>query len=269
MRPLTRHRAPAPRRGASAVPRRALVTGATEGIGRALALALATDGYAVTAVARTEERLRELTSLLGPGHDHLAADLSTPEGIRAVAAALEDAGHDADSGPYDLLVNNAGLARPGPFATTALDAQLPVLRLHCDAVTALSHAFLGTARPGAALVNVASTLGLTPQPGQALYSASKAFVVSFSQALWHEHRPRDVYVTALCPGPTATRPGLHADAPARLVLTPERVAAATLAALRRRHDPVVVPGRLTALVTAATRALPRRTALALLAGAPA
>ncbi|MFI8281431.1 SDR family NAD(P)-dependent oxidoreductase [Streptomyces sp. NPDC085929] len=243
---------------------RALVTGATEGIGRSFARTLAAQGYTVTAVARTEHRLRDLMNELGAGHDHLVADLATPEGIRTTADALTAA---TTATPYDLLINNAGLARPGPFADTPLDEALPVLRLNCEAVISLAHAFLAAARPGAALVNVASTLAFVPKPDQAVYSASKAFVRSFSEALWHEQKPRGVYVTALCPGPTATRPGLHADTPSALVMTPEAVVAATSAALRERRRPTLVPGRANALLTRILATLPRRTALAALADA--
>ncbi|MFE9846983.1 SDR family NAD(P)-dependent oxidoreductase [Streptomyces goshikiensis] len=244
----------------------ALITGATEGIGRAFALALAAESHTVTAVARTERHLRALMTELGPGgsdgeHDYLVADLAIPDGVRTVAAALTAA-------PYDLLINNAGLACPGPFADTPLDQVLPALRLNCEAVVDLAHAFLATARHGAALVNVASTLAFVPQPGQAVYSATKAFVASFSEALWYEPRPRGVYVMALCPGPTSTRPGLHADLPAALVLTPEAVVAVALTALRRRRRPTVVPGRANAFLAAVSRYLPRTTSLSLLADRP-
>ncbi|MFD7447236.1 SDR family NAD(P)-dependent oxidoreductase [Streptomyces sp. NPDC059909] len=240
--------------------RRALITGATEGIGRAFALALAAEGRTVTAVARTEQRLLALMTELGSdGHDYLVADLTTPEGIRTVADALA-------ATPYELLINNAGLAHSGPFADTSLDQALPMIRLNCEAVVTLAHAFLATACPGAALVNVASTLAFAPKPGQAVYSATKAFVASFSEVLWYEQKPRGVYVMALCPGPTATRPGLHADVPSVLVQPPEAVVTTALAALRRRRRPTVVPGRANTLLATTARALPRTTALSLLSG---
>ncbi|MGE7385099.1 SDR family NAD(P)-dependent oxidoreductase [Streptomyces sp. NPDC004126] len=247
---------------------RALITGATEGIGRALALALAAEGHTVTAVARTQHRLdallAELDGVRAAGHGRLAADLGTPEGLEAVAAELR-------TGRYDLLVNNAATAPAGPFAGSGdplgAAGAAAAVRLNCEAVVTLAHAFLPAARPGAALVNVSSALAHTPKPGQALYGATKAFVTAFSDALWYEQRGRGVHVLALCPGPTATRPGLHSDAPSALVRTPEQVAAATLAALRERRR-TVVPGRAAALAARAVRLLPRRTALALLAEHP-
>ncbi|MEU6865592.1 SDR family NAD(P)-dependent oxidoreductase [Streptomyces sp. NPDC046876] len=224
--------------------------------------------------------------LPGEGHDHLAVDLASAEGLRSTAATLS-----AAAIPYDLLVNNAGCARPpGPFGagptggtapldeaapiegassideTLSIDGARPMLRLNCEAVVILSHAFLGAARPGAALVNVASALAFTPQPGQAVYGATKAFVTSFSQALWYEQRPRGIHVLALCPGPTATRPGLHADTPSVLVHTLEAVVAAALRALRRRSRHTVLPGLANTFLTRTLAALPRRTSLAVLAG---
>ncbi|MGW1775968.1 SDR family NAD(P)-dependent oxidoreductase [Streptomyces sp. NPDC002104] len=268
--------------------RTALVTGASSGIGRAFARELAAAGWTVTAVSRDEDRLGALVAELGgPGHRHLAADLSTPEGQELVAAELRRR-------PVDLLVNSAGTAHHGPFAgSDPRDAQAAT-RLGCEAVVTLAHAFLSGARHGDALVNVSSTLGSAPSPGLAVYSAGKAFVTAFSEALWHEQRPRGVHVMALCPGPTAAEPGprpetepgpepgptspaptapappappvrRHQDAPAALVQSPEAVVRAALRALDRRSTrPTVVPGRANSLFVLAARLLPRRALLAVL-----
>ncbi|MCX4777735.1 SDR family NAD(P)-dependent oxidoreductase [Streptomyces sp. NBC_01264] len=257
-------------------PRTALITGASSGIGRAFARELAAAGWTVTLVARGEDRLRALAEELGPGHRLLAADLSIPEGQALVAAELRRR-------PVNLLVNSAGAAHHGPFAESdPLDA-LAATRLGCDALVTLAHAFLSGARRGDALVNVSSTLGSTPTPGLAVYSAGKAFVTAFSEALWHEQRPLGVHVMALCPGPTAAEPEpepeptspapippaspprRHQDAPAALVRSPEAVVRAALRALERRSTrPTVVPGRANALFVLAARTLPRRALLALL-----
>ncbi|SFW90409.1 SDR family NAD(P)-dependent oxidoreductase [Amycolatopsis australiensis] len=236
---------------------KALVTGASAGIGRALATTLAAAGYSVTAVARREDRLDGLLDALGPGHDRLVADLATPEGLRATAGRLAEA-------PYTLLVNNAGAAVHGGFAATSLEDSLAVLDLNCRAVVTLAHAFLTRARPGATLLNVSSTLGFTPKPGLGVYSASKAFVTSFSETLWHEQKTRGVHVLALCPGVTATESQHAEDVPSWLVQTPEEVATRALQAVRRREGPTVVSGRRNAVLTAVTGLLPRKTALSLL-----
>ncbi|MEV4054424.1 SDR family NAD(P)-dependent oxidoreductase [Amycolatopsis sp. NPDC049688] len=232
------------------------MTGASAGIGRAFATMLAAAGYSVTAVARREDRLADLMTALGPGHDHLVADLATADGLRATADRL--------AGPYTLLVNNAGAAIHGGFAETSLEDSLAVMDLNCRAVVTLAHAFLAGARPGSALVNVSSTLGFTPKPGLGVYSATKAFVTSFSETLWHEQKARGVHVLALCPGVTATESQRASDVPAWLVQTPEDVVARALRAVHRREGPTVVPGRHNAVLTAVTGLLPRRTAVSLL-----
>ncbi|MET9693564.1 SDR family NAD(P)-dependent oxidoreductase [Streptomyces sp. NPDC006514] len=200
---------------------RALVTGPSTGIGRTFARERPATGYAVTAVAPSKDRLRTLVDELGSSHRYLVADLATTDGQGLIADEL--ARHLAD-----LLVNNAGAAHHGPFTeTTARDA-LTAIRLNCEAVVTLAHAFLAQARPGDALINVSSTLAYAPTPGLAVHSASKAFVTSLSKALWHEQRPCRVYVMGLCPGMTATDSQFlsHEDATAALIQTPEALVAA-------------------------------------------
>lgn len=235
------------------------MTGASAGIGRAFATALAGAGYAVTAVARREDRLTDLTARLGRGHDHLVADLATPAGVRATADLLA-------STPYTLLVNNAGAAAHGDFTANPVGDALAVLDLNCRTVVTLAHAFLANAAPGAALVNVSSTLGFTPMPGLSLYSATKAFVTSFSETLWHEQRSRGVHVMALCPGVTLTESQHAEDVPSWLVQTPDEVVARALDALARRKGPTVLSSRRNALLTAVARLLPRRAAVSMLGG---
>ncbi|WP_331737863.1 SDR family NAD(P)-dependent oxidoreductase [Streptomyces sp. NBC_01276] len=255
--------------------RAALVTGASSGIGRAFARELASAGWTVTAVARGEEGLRALIEELGPGHRYLVADLSTPEGQGLVTAELVRR-------PVELLVNNAATAHHGPFTGTGPQNALAAMRLGGDAVVVLAHAFLSGARRGDALVNVSSTLAHAPAPGLAVYSAGKAFVTAFSEALWYEQRPLGVHVMALCPGPTSTErepepeaqsepqpesgseSRRHQDAPAAMVLSARAVVRTALRALDRRTGPTVVPGRANALFVLATRLLPRRTLLAML-----
>lgn len=238
---------------------RALVTGASTGIGRALAIALAAEGYSVTAVARGAQRLEALTAELGAGHDHLGADLGTEVGLRAVAERIRH-------GRYTLLVNNAGTADHGDFAAAPIGPALTTLELNCRAVVVLSHAFLGTASAGSALVNVSSVLGAHPAPGAAVYSASKAFVTAFSTALWHEQKAHGIRVLALCPGVTATASQTATDVPSWLVQTPEQVADRARKALVSGTDgPLIRTSTTNRVLTTTLRLLPRRAALALLA----
>ncbi|MBM0259432.1 SDR family oxidoreductase [Micromonospora sp. 4G55] len=234
---------------------RALVTGASAGIGRAFAAGLAARGYAVTAVARGEEGLLALRRELGPGHAHLVADLTTPAGLATVAEHLA-------RDPVNVLVNNAGTAVTGPFADVALADSLATLNLNCAALVTLAHAFLRHARRGDALVNISSTLAFAPTPTLGVYSGTKAFVTTFSEALWRENKGRGVHVLGVCPGMTATRS--RPDEPGGMVQAPEEVAAAALAALAKRRRPTVVSGVRNKVFVAATRLLPRAAVVSML-----
>ncbi|NKY54409.1 SDR family NAD(P)-dependent oxidoreductase [Nocardia vermiculata] len=237
---------------------KALVTGASSGIGRAFATTLAAQGYAVTAVARGAEALDALMVELGPGHDCLVADLTAAEGLAATAELLR-------GGDYTLLVNNAGTATHGELTQASLESALTTVDLNCRAVVVLAHAFLAAAGPGSALVNVSSTLGFTPKPGLGVYCATKAFVTAFSETLWYEQKPRGVQVLALCPGVTRTASQRADGVPSWLVQTPSAVVARARKALSDRAGPVVLTSRINRLLTTALRLVPRKAALAVLA----
>ncbi|MNR78892.1 3-oxoacyl-[acyl-carrier-protein] reductase FabG [compost metagenome] len=221
--------------------RKALVTGASGGIGRVFAQRLAKDGYRVTAVARTEARLQELVAELGGECRYLVADLSTPEGMARVA---EDIGTES----YDLLVNNAGVGVYGAFDDMSLEEHRALIRLNCEAPMALAYAFLGKAKRGDALINVASMLGFFGLPTLSVYSATKAFVRSFTETLWFEQKARGVYVMALCPGPTSSNfhdasRGTAGNRPsAAISQTPEQVVDEAMKALAARRKPTVLTG---------------------------
>ena len=237
----------------------ALVTGASEGLGRAFTKRLAGDGYQVVAVARNEARLQKLVGELGDGgHSFLPADLCETAGVAEVAAALS-------SKHFDLLVNNAGLGRYGDFATSDELHSQQMIRLNCEALVTLSRAFLENAREGDALVNLSGVLGLLPVPGMSVYAATKGFVLSFSQAIWHEQNERGVYVMALVPGPIATefksRSGGAADKgpPAAITQTPDEVVDRAMKELAKRKRPVVMAAaRRARLLFSLFRWMPRK-----------
>jgi uncharacterized protein len=245
----------------------ALVTGASDGIGRVFAQKLAKQGWTVTAVARTESRLKELVSELGEGHSFLVADLSSSAGQAKVVQAIEGK-------HFDLVVNNAGVGTLGKFTEVALDRQLAMMRLNCEALVTLSHAYLKTAKSGDALINVSSCLAFLPMPGIGLYSATKAFVTSFSESLWWEQKARGIYVMGLCPGITSTSFRKNAGGDGTITgrqsgpaQTPEQVVDRALKALRARKSPTVISGLSNAIFTGLTRFLPRRSTVNLLGSA--
>ena len=183
----------------------ALVTGASGGIGLELARLFAAGGYGLVLVARSGGRLEELAGELRTRHGVtvrvMAADLARSESPEELARELEQAGV-----AVDVLVNNAGFATFGPFVETDLHAELEELQLNVVTLTHLTKKLLPgmLARRRGGVLNVASTAAFQPGPLMAVYYATKAYVLSFSEALAEELRGTGVTVSALCPGPTVT-----------------------------------------------------------------
>ena len=183
----------------------ALVTGASGGIGEELARLFAADGHSLVLVARSRDKLARLANELGQKHGVaarvLAADLARPEAPREIFEELEGAGVTVDA-----LVNNAGFGSYGLFAETDPKAELELLQVNVVALTHLSKLFLPgmLARRRGYVMNVASTAAFQPGPLMAVYYASKAYVLSLSEALSNECEGTGVRVSALCPGPTET-----------------------------------------------------------------
>jgi short-subunit dehydrogenase len=180
----------------------ALITGASSGIGYELAKLFAQDGINLVLVARDESRLQKIASELSAVQvKTIRADLSRPE---TPAAIYEETGRASIA--IDYLVNNAGFGVSGPFADTDLDAELDLIQVNVTSVVHLTKLYLrDMLRSGAGgILNVASTAAFQPGPLMSTYYASKAFVLSFTEAIATEVRKTKVTVTALCPGPTAT-----------------------------------------------------------------
>lgn len=187
---------------AASMRERALVTGASVGIGRAFAEELALRGRDLVLVARDAARLEQAAHDLSRRHsvavEVLVADLLTDEGVAAVAARL------ASLPAIDLLVNNAGRGSHGEFAAVPPSEHLELLRLNVAALVELTHAALRPMleRRHGAVLNVSSVAAFQPVPREAVYSATKAFVLQFTEALYEELRGTGVTVSALCPGLT-------------------------------------------------------------------
>src|ERR1044071_1006887 len=183
----------------------ALVTGASGGIGEELARLFAADGHDLVLVARSRDKLARLSEELGGKHGVkarvLAADLARDEAPREIFEELSAGGVSVDA-----LVNNAGFGSYGLFAETDLKSELDLLRVNVVALTHLTKLFLPgmIARRRGYVMNVASTAAFQPGPLMAVYYASKAYVLSFSEALANECEGTGVVVSALCPGPTET-----------------------------------------------------------------
>ena len=226
----------------------ALVTGASSGIGEALARALAERGHGVTLVARREDRLTALAQELSAAHgiraEVVAADLSDAAQRDRVAAEVESRGLTVE-----VLVNNAGFGIYDPFASSDRARELEQVRLLVEAVVDFDARYVpGMVERGrGAVINLASTAGFQPLPGNGTYAASKSFVLLHSESLSEEVRPHGVTVTAVCPGPVPTEFQEHAkpaftDRMPKLVwVGAARVARDTLRAVDRGKR-TVIPG---------------------------
>lgn len=237
-----------------------LITGASSGIGEAFARSLAARGRNVLLVARSEDKLVGLCSELGRSNSiraqHFAIDLSKPESAFDVFAETQRRGL-----VVDMLINNAGFGSFGDFAKLELDRELNMIDLNIKSLVELTQKFLIPMRQRrqGTIINVASTAGFQPVPFMATYAATKAFVLSFSEALWEENRPYGVHVMALCPGVTETNffeASRGQRPPARVVQTPEDVVETALSGLNRKKSSTV-SGWTNLLMIEAERFVPR------------
>jgi len=246
----------------------ALITGASSGIGEGFARALGARGLQLILIGRDELRLRAVVNQLRERHqirvESILIDLAEPDAPERLKTAVDQLGLSPD-----ILVNNAGIGAIGAFADLSLERQLDMMRVNVEALTALTALFLPAMlqRGYGGIVNVSSAAGLQPLPYYAVYGASKAFVNSFSQALWAEVRTSGVRVIAVCPGPVAdTRFGERAGGSslgkfpglaARRLQPREAVVAEALGGLSR-GAPLVVPGFTNRLLARLAGYVPRR-----------
>jgi short-subunit dehydrogenase len=242
----------------------ALVTGASSGIGKAFARRLAHDGYDLVVVARDANRLKDLAAELEAAHgsavEVLPADLMVPEQVAVVEERL---GRVDGSGTIDLLVNNAGFGTGGSFHELPIGPEVGQIELNVVALVRLTHAALAVMVPrrSGSIINVASLGGFQPSPQVATYAATKAFVLSFTEAIHEEVQPSGVMAMVLCPGFTRTefqdRAGLQASALPNLVWqSAEQVVTTALRDLRRGRA-VCIPGVINKATVSFTRVLPR------------
>ena len=238
----------------------ALVTGASAGIGESFARQLAARGMSVVLAARRGDRLRALAGELAGAHGVEAvvveSDLAAPgESARLWASA-------SNGRTIDLLVNNAGFGARGSFAELPLARQVEMVQVNCTALLELTHLALGEMRPrgDGAIVNVASIAAFQPVASLATYAATKAFVLSLTEAIWAEERDAGVRVVALCPGRTPTEfqavAGTGNADSAFGVRSADQVVEAALRALERGRS-YEVPGVENYLATWLVRVLPR------------
>jgi short-subunit dehydrogenase len=246
--------------------RRALITGASAGIGREFARQLATRASLLVLVARRAERLTELRDELVKQHPHLLVEICRSD--LSQHAAIDELIHRATANDFaiDLLINNAGIGDIGSFATADPQRVKEMLQVNIVALTQLTRALLPgmIERRRGAILNVSSSAGFLPIPNFAVYAATKAYVTSFSEALRSEVRRFGIHVSALCPGPvhteftqTARRKPLGPETfePEFTFVPVEKVVADALKGIERNRA-LVIPGAMMKLGMTIVRLTP-------------
>jgi short-subunit dehydrogenase len=235
-----------------------LITGASAGLGAEFARQCAARGESLALVARRRDRLEALAKEIGGDVHIFAADLAPPGAASSLIAEIA-----AEGLGVDTLINNAGFGLAGKFADKPLARQSEMIDLNVRALVELCHLVLPAMRERGrgAICNVASTAAFQPGPNMAVYYATKAFVLSFTEALHHELKGSGIKVSALCPGPTTTEFGAVAgtnisSALDRITGNAENVVRTGLAGLDR-NKAVVIPGIPNKATAQISRFLPR------------
>ncbi|MGJ1227326.1 SDR family NAD(P)-dependent oxidoreductase [Sphingobacterium siyangense] len=240
--------------------KKALITGASGGIGLEVARKLAAQGYNLTLVARNKEKLISLQESLDKDrHQVISLDLTKKADI------LQLSNHITNN-RYDVLINNAGTGTYGQFVEIPLEDQLSTMTLNMEAVVTLSYAYLKNARSGDALINIGSLLAHSSLPGGAVYAATKSFVANFSESLWFEIKNKGIFVAGFHPG--AADSDFHHNAgketsafPKFVVSSVAQVAEELINALNNRSKPRIVQGLKNRMMLFGFRLLSRKAAV--------
>src|SRR5947209_215557 len=237
-----------------------LITGASSGIGEAFARRLAARGENVLLLARTEDKLASVCNELGRANDisaqYVAMDLAETDAAARLFEETKRRGLEVE-----MLINNAGFGSMGDFTAFDIERDMKMIDLNIKALVALTHYYLPPMRErkSGTIINVASTAAFQGVPYMAVYAATKAFVLSFSEALWDDNRAYNVHVMALCPGVTQTNFFAAANTdkpPMRAAQTPEQVVDTALRGLKRGKSHIV-SGWANYLTTETERLVPR------------
>lgn len=243
----------------------ALITGASMGIGETFARELASKQTNLVLVARSQDKLDDLATELSNKYDIkttvIAQDLTTTAAVQAVFDTVQ-----AQDLTIDLLINNAGFGDYGAFSDRPLSKMMEMVRLNISAVVELTGLFLPLmqARKDGAIINVSSIAAFQPIPYMSVYAASKAFILSFSEALWAENKDLGVRVLVVCPGPTESEFYARADFPdsaaalnTTTVASAQKVVQESLNALNKNHSTAVVGGFTNQIIVNLPRLMPR------------
>ncbi|MBD2112669.1 MULTISPECIES: SDR family NAD(P)-dependent oxidoreductase [Cyanophyceae] len=229
----------------------ALITGASAGIGAAFAQQLAAHQTDLVLVARSQDKLQELANSLRHQHqiqvDIIVQDLTAPNATETIFQTVQQLGRS-----IDLLVNNAGVGDYGDFTESNRDLQLKMVQLNIATIVDLSHRFLPGMRQRrtGGIINMSSVAAFQSMPYFSIYAATKAFTLSFSEALWAENRSYGVHVLAVCPGPAGIKFFKEAGFPSSLINVAEKIDTPVKTVVQdaleafEKREPIVIPGSL-------------------------
>jgi len=243
----------------------ALITGASAGIGAAFARELAARQTHLVLVARSQDKLQDLANSLKNQHqiqvDIIAQDLTEPNATETIFQTVQQFGR-----PIDLLINNAGIGDYGDFAESDRMLQLKMVQLNIATIVDLTHRFLPGMRQRrtGGVINMSSVAGFQSMPYFSIYAATKAFLLSFSEALWAENHSYGVHVLAVCPGPAGIHFFKEAGFPPLLVNVAEKIDTPIETVVRdalkafEKRESIVIPGNpLNPILATLPRFLPR------------
>ena len=243
----------------------ALVTGASSGIGETFARELASQKMNLILVARSQDKLEKMAVELSSKHqiatEVIVQDLTAPEAGQAIFDLVK-----AKDINVDLLINNAGFGDYGAFGDRHLSKQMNMIQLNIAALVELTGLFLPSmqAKKDGAIINVSSIAGFQPIPYMSVYAATKAFVLSFSEALWAENKDLGVKVLVVCPGPTESQFYNRADFPdsatgitGMTMASAERIVTETMNALKKNQSTLVAGGFANQVIVNLPRLVPR------------
>ena len=243
----------------------ALVTGASSGIGATFAKELAQNNYDLVLVARSQDKLEKLAGELAQNYGIKAEVVSQDLTEASAGQKVFDAVKEKEI-TVDLLINNAGFGDYGAFCDRPLTKQMEMVQLNIAAVVELTGLFLPgmQQRKNGAIINVSSIAGFQPIPYMSVYAATKAFVLSFSEALWAENKDNGVHILVSCPGPTESKFYDRADFPDNAtemngvtMVSAEKVVEETLQALAKKQSTVVAGGFANQIIANLPRLFPR------------
>lgn len=225
----------------------ALITGASKGIGKAIAFSLAAKGYHLLLVARTENLLQEVSAEIKSKYpvqiQFLALDLTAPNAAQNVFQWTQQ-----NNFTISILVNNAGYGLSGPFESYPLEQHINMLQVNCTALVQLTYLFLPQlkSQQTAHILNISSSAAYQAVPYLSLYAASKSFVLRFSRGLRYELRKTSVNITCVCPGSTDTEFNVRAQVgekamktAQKIIMTPEQVGKAAVKAMFSKKAEVI------------------------------